>query len=98
MNSAVSSNDLNVVTVEGTGSLVETVMLENCVWRFWMCGLSEFEDVIFLGGYQIFTDITIDLMLKTFRFDFRALKSSNTISVVSQTTVILVLFNCIEYM
>jgi hypothetical protein len=30
MNSTVSSNDLNAVNVEGTGSLVETVMLENC--------------------------------------------------------------------
>lgn len=31
MNSAVSSKDLNVVNVEETGSVVETVMLENCV-------------------------------------------------------------------
>jgi hypothetical protein len=31
MNSAVSSNDLNAVNVEETGSLVETVMLENCI-------------------------------------------------------------------
>jgi len=30
MNSVISSNDLNAVNVEGTGSLVEMVMLENC--------------------------------------------------------------------
>jgi hypothetical protein len=34
MNSAVSSNDLNAVNVAGTGSLIETVMLENCISRF----------------------------------------------------------------
>jgi len=34
MNSAVPSNKLNAVNVEGTGSLVETVMLENCISRF----------------------------------------------------------------
>lgn len=51
-----------------------------------------------LWAYEIFTDGTIDIRLKTFQFDFKALKSSNIISVVLQTTVILVLFNCIEYM
>jgi hypothetical protein len=52
----------------------------------------------FLWVYDIFTDATFDTMLKTFQFDFKALKSSNRISVVSQTTVIWVLFNCMEYM
>jgi hypothetical protein len=31
MNSAVSSNELNAVNVEENSSVVETVMLENCV-------------------------------------------------------------------
>jgi len=31
MNTAVSSNDLNAVNVEETGSVVETITLEICV-------------------------------------------------------------------
>jgi len=60
-----------------------------------MCGL---KITIFLWVYEIFTDATTNIMLKNFQFYFKALKSSNIISVVSQTTVILVLFNCIENM
>lgn len=60
-----------------------------------MCGL---KISLFLWVYEIFTDATINIMLKTFQFDFKALKPSNITSVVSQTTVILVLFNCIENM